>query len=256
MPRNVAADVTGVASGGAGLVAPVRYAPVAGPSGSAQSQQTSSGRGEDQQHREQAEGDPRRQQQRGDQRAAAPAAARPRVPARAARRSAQERGQGRVVAFEVGAQGAQDRIVVHRGPLGVRAGRSVGCPPPCRQSVLPPAPGAEDAASRFPRCREPAAAGSRTVTVDQERGPALDRRADRQQRDHQADEGRGDVQDVVRGVDVEEVPVLADGDEAVDEQRRRTGRRAASRRCGHRPACGPAAARRRRRGCGRCCAAG
>ena len=42
--------------------------------------------------------------------------------------------------------------------------------------------------------------------------------ADRRQRDHETDRGGGDVEHVVRGVDVEEVPALADGEEAVDEE--------------------------------------
>jgi hypothetical protein len=45
-----------------------------------------------------------------------------------------------------------------------------------------------------------------------------DRLAHRQQGDDQADQRGGDVQDVARAVEVEEVPVLADGEQAVEER--------------------------------------
>ena len=91
--------------------------------------------------------------------------------------------------------------------------------------------------TRAPGCCRPLAAGSGRLR------PGGCVAAGGHLGDGHTDERGGQVQDVVRPVQVEEVPVLADGEDARRGRRRRSRPRAASRRCGRPPGCGPAADR-------------
>ena len=140
-------------------------------------------------------------------------------------------------------------IATPRGPGGTFLGAvSAGA------SVLPhPA-----ASGRQPRTRRrPGPSGPASVRWSVSVRLRLgDRGADRQQGDDQADDRGQDVQHVVGGVDVEEVPVLADGQEAVDEGGAVADREQPAEGASARRGCARGPGRRHRSGCARCCAAG